>query len=574
MWAAPGVVPWGGLPPAHRYASTKSSLDRLRHPERRPVLIVEIETVADQPLTRRFSTVGFTTAFDDDPPNAPYAAALQGDVEMAQAVPFGPLGVDGGTMQATYGEVELASTAGLWPLLQEAVDGRNITFLSATAGYPAPSRAVVDFKGRARIAVAKGRQWGFDADSIRLTLQDVGAELNKPLQPNVYAGTGGAEGPEALKDKTKPLTFGRVFNMEPALLDAFHLIHQVHDGPIGGVDAVRDRGVPLLFYKSVGGGYDALVKLAVPPGRYAVAVDAGLVKLGTTPQGALRADVRGAVLDTRLFKRSFWSDGRPWSDGRGWTSRFAGHGYGETTARVLVTMLTNAAAWTLDEIDDGAMEALDLVLPYAMGIHFPAGDATKAADAVARVCAGTGCYAGPSRLGLFGAARIAGPRASAAVTLDASNVERLDLLPLPWSAPALGVRSTYRPNAAPLQAADLSALTAFDAATAEDLKSKGRMALLEDRSRQYRFKTAESVEADLLFADRAGADDFNARVMAIRAPGVLQARATTPLLGSLRLGQTVRLRWPDYGLDAGRLMVVRRLSELYGTTRATVDLLG
>lgn len=46
-----------------------------------------------------------------------------------------------------------------------------------------------------------------------------------PVQNSFFLGTGGREGAADLAGASRPLTFGEVFNLSPALIDPLNLVY-------------------------------------------------------------------------------------------------------------------------------------------------------------------------------------------------------------------------------------------------------------------------------------------------------------------------------------------------------------
>lgn len=124
-------------------------------------------------------------------------------------------------------------------------------------------------------------------------------EINtEPLETDIltatYAGTGGAEGGADLKDKPKPWLLGRCFNVPPILIDATNSVFQFSAyGAISAVTKLYERGSD--FGASIGdyANYAALVAAAIPEGRWATCLAAGMVRLGAPPYGVITGDVDG-----------------------------------------------------------------------------------------------------------------------------------------------------------------------------------------------------------------------------------------------------------------------------------------
>src|SRR5690606_29502373 len=81
-------------------------------------------------------------------------------------------------------------------------------------------------------------------ERISIPLRDRQAELEVPLQDDLYAGTGGLEGTADLTDKPRPVALGDVRNVPAVLVDPARLIYQVADSEIEAL-TVYDRGIEL-----------------------------------------------------------------------------------------------------------------------------------------------------------------------------------------------------------------------------------------------------------------------------------------------------------------------------------------
>ncbi|HVJ01921.1 MAG TPA: hypothetical protein VM662_07030, partial [Sphingomonas sp.] len=117
--------------------------------------------------------------------------------------------------------------------------------------------------------------------------------LDQPLL-TTYAGTGGAEGDAALKGQVKPLAIGAPRYAPGRLIDSTNTVVQLSGyGAIEDVETAMDR--LSRFSASVGdyANYTALVAATIPPGRWATAKAAGLVRHGAPPEGKLSYHARG-----------------------------------------------------------------------------------------------------------------------------------------------------------------------------------------------------------------------------------------------------------------------------------------
>lgn len=131
-----------------------------------------------------------------------------------------------------------------------------------------------------------------DTDNLIFTLRDNSYKLLKVMQPNKYAGSGAAEGGPDLREKRKPLLFGKARNIAPIWTDPVLLTMQVNDGAIASIDGIFDKGNPLSFHQNYT-SYALLAAAVIPPGKYATSIETGFARLGAPPFGTLTIDATG-----------------------------------------------------------------------------------------------------------------------------------------------------------------------------------------------------------------------------------------------------------------------------------------
>jgi len=139
--------------------------------------------------------------------------------------------------------------------------------------------------------------------SITFTITDLSAALDKPVAPDVFAGSGGAEGGDDATGRVKRRSFGYVFNVSGRLLDKAYQIWEFGD-PSRRFNAfvmVKDKGlgagayVDIAWQGSINATLQALRDAVVPAGGCARAPSISCVKWWTTPAGPLTADIRGDI---------------------------------------------------------------------------------------------------------------------------------------------------------------------------------------------------------------------------------------------------------------------------------------
>lgn len=119
------------------------------------------------------------------------------------------------------------------------------------------------------------------------------AWLDKPLLA-LYAGTGGAEGPDDLEGQVKPLVMGNCRFVPGVQVDAVDNVWQVSGyGAVQAVNKTYDRvvalGGPVADYPN----YAALIAAAIPNGSTATCRALGLIRLGAPPDGQMSFDISG-----------------------------------------------------------------------------------------------------------------------------------------------------------------------------------------------------------------------------------------------------------------------------------------
>lgn len=230
--------------------------------------------------TLYYSTRGYTSLPTDTPANQFYdnRVVQAGNYEQSMFQP----GKTSGISQVGFGEVRLANSDGaLDHLIDYGSDGRIIVFKIITA------------LGILLLPACSMEQPEFNNSEITVRIKDPQMVFNAPIQPTKYLGNNalplGIEGADDIKGKPKPLSFGKVFNVTPALVNTSMLIYQVHEST-ATVPAAYDKGVELLQ----GADYAdqvAMEAVSPQPGEYRVCPTLGCFRLGASPVGQVTADV-------------------------------------------------------------------------------------------------------------------------------------------------------------------------------------------------------------------------------------------------------------------------------------------
>ncbi|MFT4117457.1 hypothetical protein [Bradyrhizobium sp.] len=308
------------------------------------------------------TAAGYATEPTDTPANQPFRGALQ-SFSFSRSIMQGDIGqFTTGTGNLTISNAD--AEYDFLPL-SYAIDGRPIQIRIGRVDQP--------YAETYPLAKLTASGWNIDTDSISIDLEDYSYKLEVPIQPNTYGGTGDADGGSDLAGKRKPLVFGNALNVSPVLLVPNLLIYQVHDGSLQAVDAVYDRGVPLVAdadYVT----YAALVAASVVSGRYATCRARGLFKLGSSASGTVTADVRGDNSD----------------------------GYISTTADIVRWALRNRTVLSdPSDLDTGSFSAVNAAQPAPVAYFIAPDDNLTVAAFVQTLMSGIGGWGGHRLDGTF-----------------------------------------------------------------------------------------------------------------------------------------------------------------------------
>jgi hypothetical protein len=251
--------------------------------------------------------------------------------------------------------------------------------------------------------------WTIDTDRVTVDLVDDSYKLEVPLQLNLYAGTGGAEGGEELANKPKPLVFGFAREIKPVFLDrAVALAFQVNDGPVQSIVGVRVRGVPIIKgpdYPS----YAALNAASIPAGQFATCLAGGYMRLGFLASDEfdyVTADVQGDNRD----------------------------GYVTTHADVIRWAIRNRTALVdPDDIDVISFNETNAQQPAAIDYWLGPDDSITVADFIANITSSLGGFAGLKRDNRFAVRVFSAPSGSPVMRFTKNDMHDGDIKrePLP-----------------------------------------------------------------------------------------------------------------------------------------------
>jgi hypothetical protein len=482
---------------------------------------IRIRNTADNHFeTLRFANSMWATEPDDFPPSAPFDGRLESynyRRDIAGNERFCGMATSDGSL--VFGSTDNAYAS----VLDGFVVGWEATVRVGRKSDPLVLHHVL-LKGLAL-------DWDDDGDSVSVTLDDQSEKLNVPIQPTMYAGTGWSEGGADLAGKRKPRVYGRLFGVQPPLVDPAYLTYQLTDGPATMIANFFDRGVPLIpdaDYTT----YNQLAGASIPAGRFATNLSRGFIRLGASPAGTVFGNIR--VNDS------------------------ATHG------SIIKEIIDDATDVSAGDIDAPAFAALDVAQPWRLGYLVSSEEAETAEVAIGRLVTGIGGWAGWGRDGKFSVGIVRSPSGSPLARfshLDGGLIDvRREKLPDGIWPPPWRVRVSYEQVWTPF--------TDFAGSVTDTLRSFA--------AQPYRLATAESASA---LADNPRAQDWDViegwvdefvttdslaaaqaeanRLLALYNAGFHLYRVT----GSRRwlqfnLGNEVNVTWPNYGLTAGRNVII------------------
>lgn len=186
---------------------------------------------------------------DDTPANTIFEPTIE-EIAWSEDL-FGPDGEPGGRTAPAEIRVRLTNLDGRYDFYR-TIDWRTATLRVGGDGFTLAEFEVV-LQGHGPGGPAGVEQ---DEQQVTLTFRDAQYLLDKDVQENLYAGTGGLEGGPSLKDKRKPKLGGIGRNLTPDFLGhlptatgTFLPAFRFHDGAVEAFDAAVHRfwiaGVPI-----------------------------------------------------------------------------------------------------------------------------------------------------------------------------------------------------------------------------------------------------------------------------------------------------------------------------------------
>jgi len=510
--------------------------------------LIEMDVRVDGAGTIRtlcYSVYGFNSEPFDASPNVHYAPRLLRPGVLSQSL-YMP-GSTGGSSRSGFGGVQLSNVdGGLDALIDYGFAGNEIRILVALRGA-----RYADFK---RLCTGVMEQPVFDWNSISISVRDKQSELSsRKLQANLYLGTNsgspmsGAEGTaNDIKGSRKPLVFGQVSNVRAVRVNTDRNIYQVHDGLLSSISAVYVAGVALTA-GAVYPDYATMESTAPAAGQFRALPALGLFRIDAATSGQVTADAT-----------------------QGTTSA-------DRTVAQMMRSIALRAGLTAAEISSADVTALDALCPQALGAYFD-GMPLSGAEAMDMLARSVGAWWTFDPAGVLRMGRLALPSGDPVRELDTSNVmsiARLRARDEGAGVPAWRINVKHSRNWTVQTTGLASAVTAARAAY---LSGDGLVASANDATVQAQYPLAVERSFDTLMVNAGDAATEAARLLTLyksrRDMLVVRARLDLATADVVRPGAVVRLTWPRYGMNSGKLFTVLGVNSDYQTDSVEYTLWG
>lgn len=149
---------------------------------------------------------------------------------------------------------------------------------------------------------AKTERAEANLDELIITLRDHSIILDKPMQTEAFAGTGGHEGIADITGTLKPLCYGFVRHISPILIDEVTNLYMVHHGPIHEIFSVHQGGILMVNIGNLNTfpQFDDLTDWTpniaqVNMGGFMTDYSSGLFRLAARPTGPVTVTLWGST---------------------------------------------------------------------------------------------------------------------------------------------------------------------------------------------------------------------------------------------------------------------------------------
>lgn len=494
--------------------------------------------------TLHFATRTFATRSTDAPAHTNIEGRLARGLQLDRRLTSAEDGQFGSLIETRFGEIELNNSDGALDSYvdQYAADGREIRLkIGAVEISASGRRQVKTFSTFALVYTSVAGGWTFEHNVVRLRIESLANRLNRRIQQQVYAGSGGRQGTADMAGRTLPLAFGHCDYVTPQLVDPWILTYQVHAGAINNIGAVYDSGVGVSLtvdYPT----YTGLAEAALAPGTYATCVAEGFFRLGSIPVGEVTADVSGDRDNT--------------------TGEYVG-----THAAILRMIYRDYAGFLNSELDLTSFTTFNDAQPAEIGLFLPAGDQSTIIDIAEQIAFSGGAFTGQDRSGLMRIQRLDPPGETANWFFTDRDIPEggIERETPPYGGgrgiPYMSWGVRYGVNWTLQRDSDLA--TGVSQERRLFLQQEGRYAYSQSSDiALYHRSSSGAPLRQSFFVSQADAQAEANRLLAFYSYGRALYRVTVKTaLFSMEIGQTARIMYDRWTLRGGKNFVVLAIAD-------------
>lgn len=492
--------------------------------------LAQLAEVLESHDTLLASDSGYRSREDDDDGLRVYPAVLDDSISLDRRISLAP---GSAAPSVSWGALRLLNVGGRYDAVAATrnCDGRNARVLAANRIWDAARQIHIDPPYADMVAIWGGvaTPWLCDDTALEIPVRDAGYWLERPLQQQVYGGTGGLDGGADVTGRAVPKLRGAASNITPVLVDGVAWIYQYSDGP-GTLTALYERGLAGAITN--GGDVADLYSGSTTPGQYRTDNARCLFQLGSPPQGPITIDATG---------------------------EFPIAGAITDAITLAATILLEDAGLPADLLDSADFAAAAAAYPYPAGIYV--NDQQTGMAAALALLSSLGAKLVPSRTGQLRCLVLRALPLGAVPVAACDTGQLMACAPIPLGAPLDPPPYRWRVGGQrnwTVMTSDLN--PTIDADRRSFLAAEYRYSNWPDPSAPnptllaYRRPSDPDALAGLLLdpADRqAVADDLGA-LWGVRRR--LYAATLPLILGLARdIGDIIRLTWPSDDLQGGRL---------------------
>lgn len=442
-------------------------------------------------------------------------------------------GKTGGASTLSFGEVTLINNDGGLDYLRDYGYGREFEIGKLENGI--------------NISQLKGitEQPTFTTEEISIRIKDRSAELNVPICLNRYLGNNslpnGLEGSSDLKDKPKIRSFGSAPNVTLQCVNSARLIYHGNDGGCSFTN-VYDNAVAL----AKGADYTSQADMeanAPSAGYYRQWVAGGYCRLGSAPSGTVTGNiVTGATIANR------------------------------TIAQTIKTLVSEKILF--DDITESSITKLDIDMPYEIGFCTGVSEMTYL-QVFDQICK-PDVWFGFDSNNKFWVKQIKTPLVNQIIgLLDKTRILSFDRQATNddgRGVPYYKVNINYNKNHTVQSDGIAGSVTT---SRRDFLKNEFRTISSEDVSIQAIHPLAPVLNIDTLLTTESDAVVEAARILSMRSVvSDLINIKTKSFLYKFSLGDIICIKYPRYGYNAGRAVLIVGMEIFYATNEITYTVWG